>query len=95
MIARRLGIDLENSNLHNVVEDGSRSFMITAEPTFGKVRFMIDRASNLEYKYDIVFPSTWTTSNLQSSIAYFLGITDLNKYDIFPSDAIAVTDDRV
>jgi len=36
-----------------------------------------------------------TTSNLQSSIAYFLGITDLNKYDIFPSDAVAITDDRV
>lgn len=59
--------------------------MITAEPTFSKIRIMSDRHNpSLDYLYDIVFPPTWTQSQLDSSIAHFLGIKKIKKHDIFP-----------
>ena len=72
-IALRLAIDIDTtSKLHNIKDDTQRQFMITAEATYGKVRFMIDNNSIYKPKYDIVFPKT--NFNMNTSIAKFLGI---------------------
>lgn len=75
-IAIRLTADIDTSSkLHNLKDDNSRYLIVTAEPTYGKVRFMIDNyeytANTYRPKFDIVFPPNF---DLENSIAKFLGI---------------------
>lgn len=84
-IAMRLAVDIDStSKLHTIKDEESRVFMITAEPTFGKVKFMIDNHQvngTLTKKFDIVFPVN--NFNLEKSIAKFLGIHTMNQQKEF------------
>lgn len=92
-IALRLAVDIDGtSRLHNIVDDDSRVFMITAEPTFGKVRFMIDNYSVNNPKFDIVFPTT--NFNMDTSIAKFLGINNMTGTLGFDTEPITGVDDE-
>lgn len=75
-IAIRLAVDIDaGSAVYNIKDDSARLFIVTAEPTYGKVRFMIDKyqptGNNYLPKFDIVFPPNFA---LENSIAKFLGI---------------------
>ena len=92
-IALRLAVDIDSSSkLHHIVDDDSRVFMVTAEPTFGKVKFMIDNDTSYEPKFDIVFPTT--NFNLETSIAKFLGIHTMTTTTGFDTEPITGVNDE-
>jgi hypothetical protein len=75
-IALRMIVDIDpNTRLHSIKDDDSRVLMITADPTYGKVKFMFDYYTDngdLKQKFDIVFPVN--NFDINSSIAKFLGV---------------------
>jgi len=92
-IALRLSVDIDTtSKLHQIVDDDLRVFMITAEPTFGKVKFMIDNDTSYNPKFDIVFPTT--NFNMNTSIAKFLGIHTMTEKLGFDTEPITGVNDE-
>jgi hypothetical protein len=80
-IALRMIVDIDpNTRLHSIKDDDSRVLMITADPTYGKVKFMFDYYtdnSSLKQKFDIVFPVN--NFDIKSSIAKFLGVHTMTE----------------
>lgn len=80
-IALRMIADIDpNTRLHSIKDDDSRILMITADPTYGKVKFMFDYYTyngDLKPKFDIVFPVN--NFDIKSSIAKFLGVHTMTE----------------
>lgn len=76
-IARRLGIDVDTSttsNLPLLIEESERHFLISAEPTYNKVRILSDTVTAGSTRvYDIIYPINDPVS-IDKSIMHFLGL---------------------